>query len=187
MIILASQSPRRKELLKLITKNFSVEPSDVEETIEGKISIEEYPKFLAEKKTLNIFNNNHQSDVVIGCDTGVFIDGKMLGKPKDKDDAFNMLKQLSGNIHKVITGCCVVSSKGKITFDEITQVEFFALSDEEILNYIDTKEPMDKAGSYGIQGKGALFVKKIVGDYYSVVGFPVARINKEIQKLLNAN
>ena len=170
MIILASASPRRQELLKLITKDFAVMPSDIDESVPSNIETEKSPEYLAEKKAKHIFENGHKNDTVIGCDTGVFIDGKMLGKPKNKQDAKGMLAELSGRTHKVITGCCICKNGTVNSFSMVTEVEF----------YIATGEPMDKAGSYGIQGKGSLLVKGIVGDYFNVVGLPVARLNKEL-------
>lgn len=183
MIILASASPRRKELLKLIDENFVVEPSDIDEIVLAKIKLTEYPQYLAEKKAEHIFENNHQNDIVIGCDTGVFIDGIMLGKPKDKADAKQMLTRLSGCVHQVITGCCVITKAKRVCFSQTTDVEFYPLSDSEIDEYISSGEPMDKAGSYGIQGKGAVFVKGINGDYFNVVGLPVSELNQVLKNL----
>ena len=182
MVILASCSPRRLELLQMIFDNFAVIPADIDETADKKIAVEKMPEYLAHKKARYVFENGHDSDVVIGSDTAVFIDGKMLGKPKNEDDAFKMLKKLSGKTHKVITGCCVISPLGCKTFSKATKVEFYKLYDEEILEYIKTGEPMDKAGAYGIQGKGAMLVKKIEGDYLNVVGLPVAKLNRVIRK-----
>lgn len=182
MIILASNSPRRKELLRLITDDFRVEPAQVEETVESDIPLFEYPKYLARKKANHIFQDGHSNDMVIGCDTGVFADNMMLGKPKDSDDARRMLKMLSGKIHKVITGCCIISKKKEVAFSQISEVEFYPLTNSEIENYINTSEPYDKAGSYGIQGKGALLVKQICGDYFNIVGLPVALLNRRLQE-----
>ena len=104
----------------------------------------------------------------------------MLGKPKNKEDAKQMLTELSGRKHKVITGCCICANSKVNSFSQVTEVEFYELTEKEIESYIATGEPMDKAGSYGIQGKGSLLVKGIVGDYFNVVGLPVARLNKEL-------
>lgn len=182
MIILASSSPRRQELLKLITEDFIVVPSDIDESVPDGILSEKTPEYLAVKKATHIYNNR-QNDVVIGCDTGVFIDGKMLGKPKNKLDAKEMLKMLSGRKHKVITGCCICKDNKVNTFSQVTEVEFYCLDENEIEQYIATGEPMDKAGSYGIQGKGSLLVKGFNGDYFNVVGLPVARLNKELKEM----
>lgn len=180
MIILASASPRRQELLKLITEDFIVVLADIDECVPPDIETEKSPEYLAVKKAKYICENEHTNDVVIGCDTGVFIDGKMLGKPKNKEDAKQMLTELSGRKHKVITGCCVCKNRKIKSFSQVTEVEFYSLTEKEIESYIATGEPMDKAGSYGIQGKGSLLVKGIVGDYFNVVGLPVARLNKEL-------
>lgn len=183
MIVLASASPRRKELLKLIVDDFCIEPADIEESVTENIEIEKYPEHLAVKKAENIFNNGHSNDVVIGCDTGVFIDGEMLGKPQNFEDAKKMLARLSGKTHKVITGVCVYAKEQCIRFSNITCVEFFELCDKEIEEYILTGEPMDKAGAYGIQGRGALLVRKIHGDYFNVVGLPVAQLSRVLKQM----
>lgn len=185
MIILASASPRRQELLKLICESFTVEPADIDETVNKSIELEKIPEYLATEKARHIHNNNHYDDIVIGCDTGVFLDGIMLGKPKDEQDACKMLNSLSGREHKVITGCSVFYKDKVISFSQTTNVEFYKLTDEEIEAYVNTKEPMDKAGAYGIQGKGATLVKRINGDFYNVVGLPVALLNKKLCELCN--
>lgn len=184
MIILASASPRRRELLKLIFDEFEVVPADIDETVRRSIEIEEYPEYLAIKKARHIAEKRPIDDIVIGCDTGVFIDGMMLGKPESREQAFEMLKLLSGRTHKVITGCSIFYKGQNISFSEETQVEFYRLSDTDINEYIITGEPMDKAGAYGIQGKGALLVKRIVGDYYNVVGLPVGMIKQNMKKMM---
>ena len=121
-------------------------------------------------------------DFVAGCDTVVVLEEEILSKPCDEEDAFQKLRTLSGKTHKVITGCALVKGERVHTFFEETLVEFYPLCDEEILRYIATKEPMDKAGAYGIQGAGSLFVKGIQGDYFNVVGLPVARLMRELKK-----
>ena len=195
--ILASASPRREELFKLISNEFEVIPADIEEVIPEGIRIEDAAEYLACQKALWVceklkdsgrYEKSTMNTIVVGCDTIVLIDGHVLGKPKDSYSAEEMLKMLSGNRHSVITGCCVYlyndSFNKKIEFSQRTEVEFYALSDEEIRQYILTKEPADKAGAYGIQEKGALLVKKIEGDYFNVVGLPVARLSREINKII---
>lgn len=182
MIILASGSPRRKELLSLITEDFAVIPADIDETANKNIELLKQPQHLAEKKARYIFENGHKNDIVIGSDTGVFIDGKMLGKPSDAENAKQMLRQLSGRKHLVVTGCSIISKDKCISFSEETTVEFYELSEKEIDKYLTTNEPMDKAGAYGIQGKGATLVKRIEGDYYNVVGLPVAVLKRKLEK-----
>lgn len=183
MIILASASPRRQELLKLIADSFVVEPADIDETVNSSVELEKIPEQLATQKAEHIHNNNHYNDIVIGCDTGVFSDNTMLGKPNDENDAYQMLSTLSGKQHKVITGCSIFFKDKKVSFSQTTYVEFYKLTDEEIKAYISTGEPMDKAGSYGIQGKGATLVKKIDGDFFNVVGLPVALLNKKLNEI----
>ncbi len=184
MIILASASPRRQELLKLIYDEFEIIPADIDETVRRSIELEQYPEYLALKKSRHIAEKRPVTDVVIGCDTGVFIDDMMLGKPEDAEQAAKMLKLLSGRVHKVITGCSVFYNGQNISFSETTEVEFFRLSDKDIAEYIATGEPMDKAGAYGIQGKGALLVKRINGDYYNVVGLPVGALKQKMKMFM---
>ena len=175
-MILASQSPRRRELLSLITEDFRIIPAKGEEILPEKISPENAVLTLSEQKADEIYREN-RGEVIVAADTIVAIDGKILGKPADEKDAFAMLKTLSGRVHEVFTGVCVIFANGrKERFFEETKVGFYELSDVEIAAYIKTGEPMDKAGAYGIQGKGALLVKRIDGDYYNVMGLPVARL-----------
>ena len=184
MLILASQSPRRKELLGFITNDFRVIPAKGEEVLPENITPENAVLLLSEQKADEIYAE-HKNEVIIAADTVVSIDGKILGKPKDEDEAFLMLKTLSGRVHNVFTGVCVIFADGsKTTFAERTEVEFYALADEEILAYIATGEPMDKAGAYGIQEKGALNVKRINGDFYNVMGLPVGRLSRVLARVL---
>lgn len=181
--ILASASPRRQELLKLITGEFKVVPSSADEVVPDSISAEFSPEFLAVKKAQAV-SLLHPESLVIGADTGVFSQGILLGKPKDTQDAYSMLKDLSGKTHLVITGCALFYKGRSISFSEKTFVEFYDLKDIEIANYIATGSPFDKAGSYGIQDTGALFVKRIEGDYFNVVGLPISRLSREINNFL---
>ena len=186
-MILASQSPRRKELLSLITSDFEIIPANGEENLPENIAPENAVLLLAEQKAEEIFKQR-KNEVIVAADTVVAIDGKILGKPKDKDDAFNMLKMLSGRIHTVFTGVCVIFADGKRSiFAERTEVEFYALTDAEIRAYIATGEPMDKAGAYGIQDNGALNVRKINGDYYNVMGLPVGRLSRVLKGKIGDN
>lgn len=175
MFILASGSPRRKELLKLVINEFEVIPSGIEETVPEGIKPEESPEYLAWLKAKDI-SARFPNDTVIGADTSVIIGGKILGKPDNSDEAREMLSMLSGKTHKVITGCAVCEDGKCRSFSSMTEVEFYKLSDYDIDGYISSGEPFDKAGAYGIQGKGALLVKKISGDFYNVVGLPVAEL-----------
>lgn len=179
--ILASQSPRRQELIGNILSEYDVIVSDVEETLPDGIAPEEVPAYLAGVKARAVAEE-HPDDVVIGADTVVILDGQVLGKPKDKDDAFQMLRALSGKAHTVITGCAIIHNGRMTTFADHTRVEFYPLSDREILDYIATGEPFDKAGAYGIQGRGCVLVKRIEGDFFNVMGLPVARLKREMER-----
>lgn len=179
-IILASASPRRRELLGIITENFEVIPSDAEEVVPKSISAEDTAEFLARIKAKSV-GEKYAESTVIGADTCVIIENKILGKPKDKTDARQMIKLLSGRTHKVITGCAIAKGNKMTAFSVETEVEFYTLSDSEIEDYINTFEPYDKAGSYGIQGKASLFVKGIKGDYFNVVGLPIAELNRKLK------
>lgn len=180
-IILASGSPRRKELMNLAGLYFEIITADVDETLPNNIKPCDAVKMLSLKKAQAIAATN-QDKIVIGADTVVAFDDRILGKPNDKSDAFNMLKALSGNIHKVYTGVAIICKEKIISFFEETEVEFYPLSDDEIRSYIETGEPMDKAGAYGIQGKGCVLVKKINGDYSNVVGLPISRLVRELNE-----
>lgn len=175
MYILASGSPRRKELMGLISKDFKCLVSDVSEDIPKGMNNEEVPAFLALKKARAVAQE-HPNETVIGADTVVILGEEILGKPKDAPHAKAMLKSLSGNEHRVITGVAVIKDGKETTFTQISEVIFYPLSEELINWYVSTGEPMDKAGAYGIQEKGALLVKEIKGDYYNIMGFPVARL-----------
>lgn len=180
MFILASNSPRRQELLKLVINEFKVIPSNIEENVPDGIAPCDCPEYLARLKVEDI-SAKFLDDTVIGADTSVIIGEKILGKPKDTDEARQMLSMLSGKTHKVITGCAVCKSGKCSSFSSVTDVEFYRLSKREIDDYILTGESFDKAGAYGIQGKGALLVKKISGDYFNVVGLPVAELARFIK------
>ena len=184
-IILASASPRRKELLKLIFDDFEVSPSNADETLPEGLPAENAAEYLACLKAKSI--NNAANTVVIGCDTVVVIDGKILGKPKNESDCKKMLKTLSGKSHFVFTGVCILYNNQEISFTEKTEVVFHDLSENEIEKYINTGEPFDKAGGYGIQGKGSLLVKEIHGDYFNVVGLPVSAVNQKLKSFFNTN
>lgn len=185
-IILASASPRRRELMKLITDDFTAVSIDADETLPDDIVIKGIcgaAEYLARVKALKA-HEMFPEDIVIGCDTIVVHDNKILGKPKDKEQAREYLHMLSGNVHSVFTGCCIMYGDRTVSFDEGTDVFFNELSDEEIEDYISTDEPYDKAGGYGIQGRGALFVNKINGDFFNVMGLPVSRLNKKLKEFI---
>lgn len=178
-IILASSSPRRKDLLKYVVGKFKIVPSDIQERVPCDMAPEDCPEYLACEKA-RFVSRGFTDALVIGCDTAVIIEDKILNKPATTQDARQMMQLLQGKVHKVITGCCICCNGMEMSFSEMTEVEFYPLSDCEIEAYVNTTEPYDKAGGYGIQGKGALFVKKINGDYYNVMGLPVARLSREL-------
>lgn len=180
--ILASASPRRKELLKDILNEFEIIPSDAKELVPCTTKACDVPLVLALLKARDVAKT-HGDCVVIGSDTVVLVDDTVLYKPKDENDAYRMLKTLSGRKHEVITGCAIVFGQNEYSFSVRTQVEFFELSDKEIYDYIATKDPMDKAGAYGIQSQGKTLVKAIYGDYYNVVGLPLGVLKRELEKL----
>ena len=180
-IILASASPRRKEILELADLKFDIMPSNAQE-ITTKTAPNEVVMELASIKAKDIYKKSEKQSMIVGADTVVAYQGQILGKPTDEADAKRMLTMLSGQTHEVYTGVCVIEDEKIKTFYEETKVTFYEISDEQIDHYIKTGEPMDKAGSYGIQGKAAVFIKGIEGDYYNVVGFPIARFLQEITK-----
>lgn len=182
-VILASKSPRRRELMEFIKHKFEIIPSLKEEVVPEGLDIEDIPAFLAAQKALDISRDRRDS-LVIGCDTVVTLGGVIMGKPSDETDAKAMLMRLSGRTHTVISGVCLCYMGRTMTFTEKTSVTFYDLTEDEIDSYIASGSPLDKAGAYGIQDGAALFVKKIDGDYYNVVGLPVAKLAREIKTLI---
>lgn len=187
-IILASKSPRRKELLHTLFDYFECIPSQKEEKVKKKLNYKKMAEVLSEQKAEDIFSQTEGDRVVIGSDTMVVLKNKVYGKPKDEKNAFDMLKSLSGKTHIVVTGLCVIKQKDdkkqKICSNVVSKVTFKKLSDEEINEYIKSGEPMDKAGAYGCQGLCKKFIKKLNGDFFAVMGLPVNKIY-EICKELN--
>ncbi|MVB11013.1 Septum formation protein Maf [Caprobacter fermentans] len=182
MLLLASSSPRRSELLKMAGYEFTAAPANVSETFLHGTPPMQIVEQLATRKAQAVAKQ-HPEAVVLAADTLVVLKGRILGKPKDADAAKAMLKLLSGNVHQVYTGYTVISGKKLICGHECTSVEFYALSQQEIDAYVDSGEPLDKAGAYGIQGRGALFVKRINGDYYNIVGLPISKIHRILSGL----
>lgn len=177
MLLLASSSPRRSELLKMAGYEFTVVPANVSETFLHGTPPMQIVEQLSARKAQAVAKQ-HPEATVLAADTVVVFKGRILGKPKDAEAAKAMLKLLSANVHQVYTGYTVISGKKLINGHECTSVEFYTLSQSEIDAYIETEEPFDKAGAYGIQGRGALFVKRINGDYYNIVGLPIAKIHR---------
>ena len=179
--ILASASPRRKELLALVLPSFEVIPATSEEKVNISLFPEQMVCSVAEHKCDEVFKT-HRDKTVIGCDTVVIFEGDILGKPKDREDAFKTLKRLSGKTHYVITAVCVRNKYKKLIEYDRTEVRFNDLSDEFIKIYVDSGSPLDKAGSYGIQDGG--LVKEYYGSYTNVVGLPVTLVKKMLEEVL---
>lgn len=187
-LVLASASPRRKEILQNLGLSFEVITSDAEEKQENGIPPYMMVQQLAMIKGTDVALRVKDA-LVVSADTIVYLDGKVLGKPGTVEKAREMLKMLSGNEHEVYTGICITDSGGgkSVSDYEVTKVKFRTLTDEEIEKYILTGEPMDKAGAYGIQGKGCLLVEKINGDYLNVVGLPAAKLARVLKEEFNFN
>jgi septum formation protein len=192
MIVLASASPRRQELLRIAGIPFTVQPADIDESPLADESPRGCAERLARGKALAV-SQSRPRDCVLGADTIVVVDDAILGKPRDADDAARMLRMLSGRTHAVITGVClvspVVSGQGSVaseadlvTASETTLVTFCELSDDEIHDYVVTGEPMDKAGAYAIQGIASRWIRRIEGDYSNVVGLPVALVYRMLRE-----
>ena len=179
-LILASASPRRKELLSLFGVPFSIRAADIDETMDpGKAPFDEVARVSRLKALATVRSDE---DVVIAADTIVVCAGQVLGKPKDAADACRMLRLLSGRDHQVMTGVTVLRGSEAVTFTEVTDLHFRELSEKEIARYVATGEPMDKAGSYGIQGGAALFCTGMNGDYYNVMGLPVCALGEVLKR-----
>ena len=183
-VILASKSPRRVEILEKIVKEFEVVESNFDEnTIDFKGDIEKYVKDLSRNKAIEVSKRLNEPSIVIAADTVVFKNGKVLEKPKNEEDAFSMLSSLSGNTHKVYSGICLINTYDDtvVTDCDCTEVRFSELNPRQIRNYINSGEPMDKAGAYGIQGLGGAFVEGINGCYYNVMGLPLNKLYKALE------
>ena len=180
-VILASQSPRRKELLGLTGLDFVIRVADIDETMDPNTTPYDEVARLSREKAMAV--PREEDDVVIAADTIVVCDGARLGKPRDEADAYRMLSMLSGRDHQVMTGLTVLKGSRAQTVTEVTDIHFRELSEKEIRAYIATGEPMDKAGAYGIQGGAALFVSHLKGDYFNVVGLPVCALTGMLRRL----
>ena len=180
-LILASASPRRKELLGLFHIPFVIRVADIDETMDNrKPPFDEVARVSALKARAV---SREDGDIVIAADTIVVCEGRVLGKPQSPEEAVEMLRLLSGRDHQVMTGCTVLKGDRAETFTEVTDLHFRPLSQKEIENYVASGEPMDKAGSYGIQGGAALFCERMVGDYYNVMGLPVCRLGQVLKQM----
>lgn len=179
-MLLASQSPRRKELLQRLVPEFKTVPANIDESQRKEELPQDYVLRMSQEKAKTV-QKNYPKELILASDTIVALDKNILGKPQDKEDAFSMLKSLSGKTHKVYTAMCLLENKKEMTTVESCDVTFYPLSDEDILKYLATEEYVDKAGSYGIQGQGALLIEKIAGDYYTVMGLPIAKLNRMLR------
>ena len=179
-VILASQSPRRVELLKTVIKNFQVIPSNIDETFKSNLSPEENAVFLSRKKAAWV-SKDHPHSLVIGADTLVVLENKIIGKPVDTEDACQILHRLSGREHKVITGVAIIHSKTISSFS-ISRVRIKHLTQSEIISYVNSGEPMGKAGAYAIQGQGSFLVESYEGSYSNIVGLPVDMLKILLKK-----
>ena len=180
--ILASSSPRRSELIELLGIDYVIDPSDTEEVIDSAVSSIELVQKLALQKAQDV-SKRHPGNYVLGFDTLVVLDEQPLGKPKSEEDAKRMLRMLSGRKHLVLTGVAIVKDEYVDTFYDYAEVIFNRMTEEEIEFYVSSKEPMDKAGAYGIQGLGARYIRYIKGDYYSVMGMPVMKLYNKLKGL----
>jgi len=182
-IILASKSPRRQELLRLIDIDFRIVLKDVDESYPDNLTPEEVAVYIATKKA-TAFDEDVNDEIVLTADTIVCIDDLILGKPENADHAIEMLQRLSGRMHRVITGVCLLYKKEYHSFYDVSEVYFGKLSDEEIKSYVEKYKPFDKAGSYGIQERiGLIGIERINGSYTNVVGLPTEKLFRELGKL----
>jgi len=188
-LVLASSSPRRQELLQRAGFEFEVRPSAAEEVRRGGESAEDFARRAAREKSLDVAASSPPGSLVLGADTVVVIDGLILGKPTDRDDAARMLRMLSGASHRVVTGVCLVLAPAQIKAvgHETTMVKFRDLEEGEIRDYVGSGEPMDKAGAYAIQGLASRFVTRIEGCYFNVVGLPIPLVYELLKPFLGLN
>lgn len=186
-LLLASNSPRRRELLSLLDIDFEIlQPRDVEEVYPDDLSAAMVAPYLSSLKSAAYADVSHGDEIVVTADTVVICDGLILGKPKDRDHAIAMIKQLSGKTHDVVTGVTLRSESDTVTFSETTAVTFDSLSDEEIAHYVDKYRPYDKAGAYGIQEWiGCIGINRINGCYYNVMGLPLHALYRNLNQFVN--
>jgi septum formation protein len=181
MLVLASASPRRQELLRNAGVEFSVQAANIPEELREGEAPQVFAERLAHEKAETVFQQR-PNDIILGADTIVIVEGEILGKPRDDADAERMLKLLSGRTHQVITGVCLIGSRFSDTRSETSSVTMILLSDEDICAYVETREPFDKAGAYGIQGIASRWISRIEGDYFNVVGLPVSLVYRMLRE-----
>lgn len=183
--VLSSQSPRRQKIFKSLSLNFTIKPTPIDETFDESLKAENIPLYLSKQKAIPHLEGLKDSDILVTADTIVWINNRALNKPRDKEEAYAMLREISGCEHKVFTAVCLTTTLKQHAFVEGTRVVFNELTDEEIYFYLDRYKPFDKAGSYGIQEFiGYIGIKEIHGDFYNVVGFPVQRFWQELPAIL---
>jgi septum formation protein len=190
-IILASQSPRRKQLLEWAEIPFEIVVKSTDESYPAELEVEKIPIYIARQKAIEVknfievsLNATNESKTIIAADTVVVLDSRLIGKPADREDAISILSALSGRIHRVITGVVLMHAKGEISFSDITLVEFHRLTPEQIQFYVDKYKPYDKAGAYAIQEWiGVTGIKSVNGDFYNVMGLPVSRVVQALRSL----
>jgi septum formation protein len=185
-VILASQSPRRQQLLKDLGLDFDIDVREVEEIFPEGLERDEIPQYLSKLKAEPFKDELSEKQLVITSDTIVWVDGEVLGKPKDREDAFRMISALSGRKHQVVSGVCLTTKEKRLAFSSVTDVYFKELTQEEITFYIDEYAPYDKAGAYGIQEWiGFIGIEKIEGSYFNVMGLPVQQLYTELMKFVS--
>ena len=183
-IILASQSPRRKQLLEWAEIPFEIIVKETDESFPPALPVEEVAIHIARQKAITVQQELNESPVILAADTLVVLHAKIMGKPADREEAILFLEALSGQKHKVITGVCILNNGNEIVFADSTEVEFHKLTKEQIIFYVDKYKPFDKAGAYAIQEWiGVVGIKSVQGDFYNVMGLPVSRVVKELNKL----
>ncbi|MBS1638625.1 MAG: septum formation protein Maf [Bacteroidetes bacterium] len=183
-IILASQSPRRKQLLEWAEISFEIMVSDADESFSNELNIKEVPVFIAKQKALAIKNKIANNHIIVAADTVVVLNNNIIGKPNNAEEAIEILSALSGKTHTVITGVVILDGEKEIAFADVTEVEFHTLTQEQIKFYVEKYKPYDKAGAYAIQEWiGVVGIKQIKGDFYNVMGLPVSRVVQTLQQL----
>lgn len=187
IILLASKSPRRQELMQLLDLKFEIpDPIEVEETYPLTLPPEKVPEYLSQKKAAAYLSSLKENEILVTADTVVILESEILGKPHSENEAKEMLRKLSGNTHKVVTGVTISSLSGQKSFSAVTEVDFDTLSSEDIDHYVEKYHPLDKAGAYGIQEWiGAVGIKGIRGSFYNVMGLPVHRLYHELQTFID--